>query len=439
MAILAIAGGATFVFLVSSTAAQTVSDPQRNRVILVAGICSGPDDTNQDHIDAGDFATSTSEGGAGVPEHNFGEIRKWLQNDLGYNDVADRADGKFQQLDEIVYFSYRENNTEHDALPYSDLDTLNSIDGTAAPSSGYLLTQLIGRMTPNEGEKVDIIAHSQGGVVALWAALSTTTEGRIGSIVTIESPLQGVDWLLWLLLASFLGDAATDLGIVCADEFSPSVVDMLPISPVIDSITAENWASKPRPRVINISSVSDPIVADSVTLSTTTTNFVCCGEKGLLDSVKVHKFRDAIDAGGGLVDAHQFPLDVQTNAIAIQETRQAILEGLLIDTIVLGHVRGEAAFAGMRIPLPQPKPLSTGYVGNESASVIDQLPNASPDLRPRALTESYVGNDDQSSTPALSNARLLIAPVTSTASYVGNDDSSFEAGLIQPPKWASPP
>ena len=59
----------------------------------------------------------------------------------------------------------------------------------------------------------------------------------------------------------------------------------------------------------------------------------CCGERGLLDpthledSTVVHS-QYMMDAGGGVSNAHQVPLNVISNAVASDVTRQAIIDAL---------------------------------------------------------------------------------------------------------------
>ena len=426
--ILGVLAAAAVILMFWAQDSQAAPDSERNRVILVAGICSEPQSAGVD------VNTDASEGGVGVPEHNLGEIRRWLIDDLGYRDLPDAADGNPDPADEIVYFSYRFNNQ----LPYFNSDTVISVDQVdGGLSSGVRLQLLIDKMT-GPGEKVDIISHSQGGVVALWAALDPATAGSINSIVTIGSPVRGIDLILWELLfvASVIPTELVGLDF-CGDlGDSDSPWDLIPSSDVISQIVQKDWAAKDaqgvvtktKPYVVNVANLTDPIVSDGVELSF---DLFCCGERGILANshpTDPNKYR--YQAGGTFLAAHQLALNVLTNSAA-QPTKDAIIEALLTNWEASGvffSTRDSSLVAHTSTTEPAVQPVNTSaYVGNGDGR-LDVATTANGVTLGFSATGAYVGNGD---------GRLDVATVANgvtlnfaaTGAYVGNGDGRVDRGL----------
>jgi hypothetical protein len=187
----------------------------------------------------------------------------------------------------------------------------------------------------------------------LWAALDENTAAHVNSIVTMESPVRGISGSLVTLLG--VEDFLNLIGFesFCGDSDTPSVLDMRTDVPqqsnVIQSIGQKNWKAEPWPYVVNVSSIPDPIVGSldlfiaeqelkQLTAAQLALIGFCCGERGLLDpdniqdSEVVHG-QYLMDAGGGVSNGHQYPLDVTTNSVASAYTRLAILAALNSDTL----------------------------------------------------------------------------------------------------------
>ena len=167
---------------------------ERRRVILVAGICSEN------------------------PAQSMGEIYRWLQDDLDY------------EANEILLFDYRGTTPlVSTGDKYDKSATFISIGGNGR-SAENLRGMINAQAGP--GERFDIVAHSQGGVVSPYANLNHTGQagpsvaGKIHGIVTINSPVQGIDAL------RFLGSGI----FTCASAADPSVQDMLNDPPIISNV-----------------------------------------------------------------------------------------------------------------------------------------------------------------------------------------------------------
>lgn len=88
--------------------------------------------------------------------------------------------------DDVVQFSYRGGTTADTS--YSPPDTQIDLAVT-----GQRLRDLIGRLSvENPGVPIDVLAHSQGGVVARFAMGALAPEA-VASVVTLASPHQGAD------------------------------------------------------------------------------------------------------------------------------------------------------------------------------------------------------------------------------------------------------
>ena len=86
------------------------------------------------------------------------------------------------------------------------------------------------------GERFDIVAHSMGGVVALYAAaVYPDVRGSLHSITTINSPVRGIGEL-----REIIGEIALD----CTGIFEDAIDDLDNSSPVITTINQFPWNSE---------------------------------------------------------------------------------------------------------------------------------------------------------------------------------------------------
>jgi len=142
--------------------------------------------------------------------------------------------------DDFVYFSYEVDpasqycNGDPHSPDYTQLDTCRSIDDwfrrdfSANPDSilgsASLLNSLINQLVIDQPDvKIDILAHSQGGVLAAyWLAqvAAPVVADNLSSVVTFDSPLGGINVFqrLWALQR-------------CAVEQNPLLPPPFPTSP----------------------------------------------------------------------------------------------------------------------------------------------------------------------------------------------------------------
>ncbi|MBM3932920.1 MAG: hypothetical protein FJ319_01235 [SAR202 cluster bacterium] len=353
-------GFALGLYVALTSALADAASVEHRRVVFVDGMCS-------EAATPGDFTGGMIDGAVGPYEPSFAQVRRWLIEERGYRDLPDRVDGAPQVGDDIVYFSYASDRQKK--YPYTYLDTLISIDGddftfnppgspqtaSAPRSSGLMLREYIRSLTAN-GETVDLVGFSQGGVVSLWAALDDDISRRVNSITTIESPVRGTSNMAAQLAGTY----------TCSSNYSQAVLDMGASRPLlgitsamVQGILDQDWNEPGRPRVVNVSSVSDPIVAGSI--------FATGGERGLLDAGKVHRLCH-IDAGGTVYESHSAPLRVYTNPVAMVSTREAILAA----TCGEGDEKAEEPVAQPSVPVvvtPPPPPQPIVAVGPLQAAL----------------------------------------------------------------------
>lgn len=88
--------------------------------------------------------------------------------------------------DDVHQFSYRGDSAAEQ--PYSGEDTQGDI-----PTAGRRLRHLLERLAAaHPGVPIDVIAHSQGGIVARWA-VADGAPPALASMITLGSPHQGAD------------------------------------------------------------------------------------------------------------------------------------------------------------------------------------------------------------------------------------------------------
>lgn len=138
----------------------------------------------------------------GVTGQGFGELASHLVRNYGYRETDFR------------WFNYGggSNSTISNGL-YSGQDTRQII----ATSAQHLDEQIERWSAACQGSRIDIIAHSLGGVVtAYWAGLNTPNRAKVRAALTIESPLGGAEEVLCFVRlgaewANIAGDAGVNL------------------------------------------------------------------------------------------------------------------------------------------------------------------------------------------------------------------------------------
>ena len=166
----------------------------------------------------------------------------WLKNAL-QSRIPALTDGTFE------YYAYRSpytgaNRCTRTNLPsYSNLDSCWSIDDTYQPffsrplpvpgggEASRLAKYVRGYLTSNPVTQLTIVTHSQGGVIATYMVkhyLSPRDARRV-TIVSLDSPLRGINSIAPGILRSLNGCANNDLRL-------DSSFDMTPNSSVIGEI-----------------------------------------------------------------------------------------------------------------------------------------------------------------------------------------------------------
>ena len=156
----------------------------------------------------------------------------------------------------FLYYAYRSPYTSNPscsnpAVPrYSNLDSCWSLDDVYAPLVGRardvpgggqatrLAAYLKSYLDANPGETISVVTHSQGGVLASYVVkqkLSPTYASRIQSIITLDSPLLGINGAGRALLRAASGCSN-------GDKRLDSAFDMDPTSAIIRRI---NDADRP--------------------------------------------------------------------------------------------------------------------------------------------------------------------------------------------------
>ena len=375
---LAVALVAVIVAWLAYDAAAASSDVSgaRRPVILVAGICSQN------------------------PAQSMSEIYQWLQEDLNY------------APEEIILFDYRDTTPLASPLDaYEAVFTLVSIDGAGGSASN--LRGLIDSQVA-AGEQVDIIAHSQGGVVSLYAALDfagqggPSVAGKIHSIVTIESPVRGISDTVFST-----ADLFNFIGWSCASSIAPSVIDMHPdpeepFDPnhVINMIAARNWVSNPNPYIINVANTEDIMISNGLTPD---------GERGFLLSAHewIHQ-----DLGATLnpVDAHSLPLKIISNSAAApvgDRLLRALVEYQLQSLFLAGDSDLNPALAAPNLAVSFAQ---TRVLLANGQSRIHPALVAAP-IEPAPLTDVFLGGGSAGMKPGLMPPAL--AGLTTQVQLVG--------------------
>ena len=152
----------------------------QNRIVLVPGMCT-----------TGPMGTKDS-------PKLFWEIYRWLIDDIGYAPYQESSIPGNRPESGVYGFSYgaagapvtdSDVDVNPEAIYYLADLTIESIGNVHAPRLADFVLRL-GEKYP--GETFDIIAHSMGGIVSLYAAATNDElRSRLHSIVTINSPVKG--------------------------------------------------------------------------------------------------------------------------------------------------------------------------------------------------------------------------------------------------------
>ena len=201
---------------------------------------------------------------------------------LGYADV------------DVVRYSYRGGQAPHEAMnatgtarsvsshpldaiatrEFDSLDSQQSV-GTSADHLSALL-QSVSAAQP--GIPIDVVAHSQGGVVARLAVERSGAAGRlpseVGTLVTLSSPQQGAPLATGVVALGDSPGGAAALSQVrageAADELDnhlPAISDLAETSPIIDELH-----QRPMPdgvRFVTIGGSGDLVVPGSAAIDQT--------------------------------------------------------------------------------------------------------------------------------------------------------------------------
>lgn len=170
---------------------------------------------------------------------------------------------------DVLQFSYRGGSTADHG--YGPADTQIPIEASAAR-----LRDLIDReVAAHPGVPVDLIAHSQGGLV-VRAALGTSPPGGLGTVITIATPHQGADLatLAAMIDHTDLGHAVDEEGhrllVGGIDPLSPSVREMAATSDFIRHLPAVPVGV----RLLSIGERLDPVVPSPRTRVEGATNVI---------------------------------------------------------------------------------------------------------------------------------------------------------------------
>ncbi|HVF13715.1 MAG TPA: peptidoglycan DD-metalloendopeptidase family protein [Acidimicrobiales bacterium] len=236
---------------------------------------------------------------------------------------------------DVSRFSYRGGSTE--ATPYQPADTVADLRRSARLFREYL--QAVAAEHP--GVPIDVIAHSQGGIVAR-EALTNEFDGldpslpQVSSLVTLGSPHQGADLATAAAMFGFttVGEAATRaVGLFAPwDPRGPSVGQLSETSSFIRDLN-----DRPLPEGLHATSIaarSDLIVAAG------RTSFA--GAENVVVAVPGTTFGDHAQLPGSDQGEREVALAVNHMAPTCQRLADAV-----VDALVAGQIGMVEDAAGM--------------------------------------------------------------------------------------------
>jgi hypothetical protein len=191
----------------------------------------------------------------------------------GFNsDVFGLAASLGYPSEHVYIFSYKGSFDSDFHEPYESVDTY----GSFREATGRLATMLLRIADRHPGADIDLLAHSQGGLIARGAlelAMTSWQPGmpRIDHLVTYATPHQGVklaDLPSELERDSFTGGVWTDLvsrlaeqGVAIPNPDSAAVEDLRPDSDYLDQLADHDVVFGTR--VLSLSAVNDWFVPSS--------------------------------------------------------------------------------------------------------------------------------------------------------------------------------
>ena len=381
----------------------------RNRVIFVAGIC-----------------TDSPIGTEGNPK-TFWEIFRWLADDLGYEiytDINEPAD--------IYGFSYATDDVieiNPEAISYNPDLTDQSIATVHAPRLRDMILRLRQKYP---GERFDIISHSMGGIVSLYAAANyPVVKESLRSILTINSPVQGIGGARELISGALFP---------CVSFTSDALDDMDNAGPVISAIKNTNWNDAQH------DSLFVATIANECDLVVTTLTDYPGGDLGILDTADYQNTFVADSSGCSLLDVipfpnidklkfeHKAPLLVNSNPAA-EPTKDAILQSLLTNWEIPGAFLSPPP-ASRFVKTPELPDLLDGfdqshaYMANESLEF--QPDPTQPDILTRFIqTQPFLANES-GELQTDSQAPGIDSTFSISNAFIGNGSLHFTAPIAEP-------
>jgi len=362
--------------------ATSADETSPRRVILVADVCSRN------------------------PAFTMAELYQWLQ------------DGLSLDLDDLILFDDRDSTPLASTTEaYARADTLISIDGVNG--SAYYPREMINSLA-GPGEEFDIVAHGQGGVVSLYAALDRSGQagqavaGKIHSILTIDSPVQGIE------LDRFLGSGLFD----CAASNDDSIQDMFLLDGVIQPIVDRNWAATEKRYVINVANTADIAIASGASLD---------GLRSVLATANEPPLRKYL--GGDQFNAHIVTLELISNPLAAP-VKGKLVRGLIEYQLASVFVGGYSSHSapGILQPSADPLKLSKVFLSNQDSELI--VKPAQPSQIPAPLSKVFRFNHDSESIVKPAPPSQIPVPLSNV--YLANVDLRWDNKPAAPSQVPAP-
>ena len=421
LAVVAVAGCVTGILAAFASDNPSSNSPyQRHRVLFVPGICStGPMAIDQD---------------TGKPG-TFYEIYRWMVDELGYAPFRDSPTSGGRPESDVYGFSYGPDVTvneddldiDPERVEYSANDTRHSIKNVHAPRLREYLRQM-SENYPNEA--FDIVAHSMGGVVALYTAARYHDElgNRLHSIVTINSPVKGNGG--WRTILS-------PLVLPCAEIGDAAVLEMNKSTEVMNAIRDFAWNTPEHDSlfVATIANECDPIVTTLITEYPG-------ADLGIVDNADYADTFVADPSGCAKADLvnkdkmifeHKAPLLVTTNTAAAP-SKTALITSLILHSlndVFFGTVGDVLRPTFSKAGITTPNTFRRAFVGNDHVRQHSALEK--PLLTGSfAQTRAFLGNDHVRQHPALEKP-LLTGSFAQTRAFLGNGGALLQPGLARAP------
>ena len=171
-------------------------------------------------------------------------VQAWLSQEFGLTDLL-AGDPE----DEIIEFSY---STDAWDQAYTQEDTFRHIPDIAK--------NLKAIYDAYPTATFDIIGHSLGGAVALYFVTTADAayKNRTNSIVTVDSPIAGIDHaeFLRLVVEALFDCPSLEQGEALATQLEPGTL----VPTLISKVTAADWG---KPHIATITNTNDLLVSPS--------------------------------------------------------------------------------------------------------------------------------------------------------------------------------